>query len=280
MIFAPLPGEYVASALRRGNETLGINLSTKQEFQYYDIHRAPRERGKYDDKPKIHFPALFSQHDITQEALHENTLFPLAAALGRARSSCKYTPRSNWKICLDCVIEDLHEHGTAYIHRENVLASASSCAKHASRLYERCPTCTETISRHKISDLNTCSRSFPTTQKDKGSPRHLYAKFINGVLCYRGRQLTQVEADSIVHYKLRANNQLGGHPPKLEDFHSAIESKLGIPKTDQWVYYIGMELYSAYAFMAFKEADDYLMAITSGSVRAALHLAFRERNYS
>lgn len=257
MNFTPLPREYIASTIRRENETLGVHLKAKEEFELYNIYRNPRAPGKYYDAPKILFPEFFVKHGVTQEVLYMHTLYPLAAVLGRIKADCKYTPRTYWKICLLCIKDDIQHYGAAYMHVDHIFRHVSVCAKHATQLYERCPTCNKTIIQHKIFEFSKCYTKYPAEQKNEGSPRHLYSRFISDLLNYRGENLGKVLPDVIIH-RVREKNFPNEKRKNMHELNQEAEDKLGIEKTDKWVYQLDMGLMSAHAFLACSDAQEYL----------------------
>lgn len=193
-IFTPLPGEYVASALNRGNELLGIKSIRFEDFRIKPI---PREgyvfscggKAESRDHAIFKFPDFFIEKNISEEVLHSHTLYPLTAALGRCRSNTIVTPRKWKKICTDCVVEDFETHGTAYIHRRNVQTSVRFCSVHGSELVDVCPACSVPISRHHITKLGLCSRKYKKPTYQLNSSSHLYSKFIAEILNYNGNML-------------------------------------------------------------------------------------------
>ena len=56
MILAPLPDEYIASAIRRGNETLDIKGVNKKD---YYIKRKANAKNQLKEEELIEFPAIF-----------------------------------------------------------------------------------------------------------------------------------------------------------------------------------------------------------------------------
>lgn len=256
MIFAPLPGEYVASAIRRGHETLGIKGIKKID---YHIKKKPRERNKYHEEGIIEYPSLFEEHCVTDEVLNENTLYPLAAALGRTQASCIYTPTKSWKICLHCAIEDLETHGTAYIHRRNVLASVSVCSIHASKLYDRCPACQKTITTHTIKDLAKCSEFYKETAQATDSPRHLYAKFASDLFNHENKPFTPHHIEIMIGMKLRVTGYI--NRDGIDRLNNEISNQLGLNIRTQWFGNLPLDFCAASAFIAYHTADDYLTAM-------------------
>ncbi|WP_220815793.1 TniQ family protein [Pseudomonas paralcaligenes] len=257
MNFTPLPREYIASTIRRENEALGIHLNPKKEYELYTIYRKPRSPGNYDAPPTILFPELFIKHGVTQEVIYEHTLYPLAAALGRIKSNTIYTPRTNWKMCLQCIQDDIKHYGTAYIHVDHVFRRVSVCAKHATQLHERCPNCQKTIVGHKISEFYKCQETFQTGIRSLGSSRHLYSQFISGLLNYRGENVGTSFSEGLIQ-ELRKKKFPNEAKKNMSELNQEVEDKVGIEKTDKWVYYFDMELMSGHAFLACTNAEEYL----------------------
>lgn len=276
MIFAPLPGEYVASAIRRGNETLGIKGINKND---YYIKKKPIKRGseigrkkatgKHHEIGKIKYPTLLEENGVTEDVLYENTLYPLFAAFGRTQSNCIYTPTRSWRICLHCVIEDLQIYGTAYIHRRNLLPSVSVCSIHASKLYERCPTCLKSMTSHSISKLSNCSKQFPETPKTINSHRHLYSKFVSDLLYYKEKPFAPYHIEFNLHAKLEI---LGYLCPTENDrkINSEIRNKLGLQAGFSYIKKPNLDDCAAIAFFSYQKADEYLKSVNDYSACQAL----------
>ena len=86
-IFTPLPGEYVASALQRGNEMLGIKTLVPADFMIKAIprksyRRAPDDEVEYRTHALFKYPNWMIEQKTTTEILLNNTLFPITKALG------------------------------------------------------------------------------------------------------------------------------------------------------------------------------------------------------
>lgn len=259
MIFTPLPGEYIASAVRRGNETLGIKGIKKAE---YYIKKKAGPQGKFHKEHIIEYPTLFEEHRVTEEVLHENTLYPLAAALGRTRANCIYTPTKSWKICLHCVIEDLNVHGTAYIHRRHLPNSVSTCSKHASKLYEKCPTCLKLITQHEINGLSKCRIFFQAPLQNVNSTQHLYAKFTDDLLTYNKKSFQQHHIEIMLYSKLQEIGYLDsfGHL-NVNTLKHDINNKLGLSIKFQSLQNLTLNACAASAFLAYQRCNEYLTAV-------------------
>ncbi|NWB44860.1 hypothetical protein HX829_00005, partial [Pseudomonas gingeri] len=200
-IFTPLPGEYVASALQRGNEILGIKAVSCHDFRIKPIPRKGYgrtglgEKSEYRAHGEFQFPSFFSKANITDEILNNHTLHPLNAALGRSTMSTITTPALWGKICRDCVFEDFNNHGTAYIHRSHVHTSVKVCSIHGSILLHTCPTCSTPISKHNITKLGFCSQKYNGSTSLSISTNHLYSVFIADLLNYKGPTIKPHEAE-------------------------------------------------------------------------------------
>lgn len=209
-IFSPLPGEYIASALKRGNELLGIKSIAKEEFYIKPIPRIGFGISKClmpvktesRDYAKFKFPEFLTKHNITENVLNNNTLHPLNAALGRSRAYTEVTPKIWMRMCHDCVLEDIETHGSPYIHCRHVLSSVMFCSIHGSALIESCPQCSVPIRKHDITKLGICSKRYKYSKRSKAqlnSTPRLYAKFIADLLGYRGATVKRTLADAVIH---------------------------------------------------------------------------------
>ena len=187
LIFVPIPGEYIASAVRRGNEILGIKGLNKL---HYRIRKRPRPKGKYAKASTIDYPKFLVSQKLSSQVLYDNTLYPLAAALGRTAATCVYTPPTQWRICVQCVIDDQENQGTAFIHRSHLMSSVSLCNIHATKLHFTCPHCLKSITSHEISQLAECSESYTAESAHFDSSLHQYSCFVEALLNYKGYPFT------------------------------------------------------------------------------------------
>ncbi len=210
-IFTPLPGEYVASALQRGNEMLGIRTLPHEDFRIRPIPRTGYGRKGIGGKAEIRgyaifkFPSLFTERKITEEVLHNHTLYPLTAALGRPTNQTIVTPAYWKKICPECAFEDFENHGTAYVHRSHVQSYVKVCSIHGSDLITICPACSTPINKHKITQLGICSQKYKNPTRQWKSPNHLYSIFIAELLNYKGPPAKTHNAEWIVTKSLYRN---------------------------------------------------------------------------
>lgn len=157
----------------------------------YTIRSNPRsKKNSYTENMGLNFPSHFTDNKIAMRVLYENTLYPLAAAMGQTGARCQYTPHKNLKICLQCVVEDIDFSGTAFLHCSHQIDSLKLCGKHATSLYAECPACGVSITRHKIYTLAACSKAYYLELPRKGSEPHKYAKFVEGLLNFRGKPFT------------------------------------------------------------------------------------------
>ena len=255
MFYTPLPGEYVASAIKRGNESLGIKGISKD---HYLIIKTATTSRRIDGE--IIFPQLFKDHGVTEEVLNENTLYPLTAALGRIHAGTIYTPVRRWKICLDCVTTDLALHGTAYIHCRNLPSSVLVCSVHGSRLHEKCPTCNKAIIRHSIGELSKCGNYFPKSEKKLNIPPHQYSIFISELLSYKGEAFTPRFVESIFS-KWRTKSNMAQHvqSSSLEVWENYMSNLL--ETNIKWSHILSVDVCAATAFVTFIKAKKYFAAI-------------------
>ncbi|EPN6725974.1 MULTISPECIES: TniQ family protein [Pseudomonas] len=284
-IFSPLPGEYIASAIKRGNELLGIKSIRTEDFYVKPIPRVgfgigksmyPRQ-AEWRDEPKFKFPEFLSKHDITESVLNNHTLHPLNASLGRSRALTEVTPKTWTRICPECVLEDIEEHGSPYIHRRHVLSFVMVCSIHGSPLADTCPYCSVIIKKHDIAQLRTCSVRYKYSKQSKAqkkSTSRLYAQFIADLLQYRGamnmRGMPEAIISLSVHLKYGQsdrgfNNSMG--------IASVIEKELGISvKTLISDSSLDKNI-SLYAFLGCRTAENYLNLLADEGSCARLNQA-------
>ncbi|WP_129439774.1 hypothetical protein [Pseudomonas sp. ACM7] len=265
-IFTPLPGEYVASALKRGNELLGINSLKLEDFLIKPI---PREgfgfsfghKAEFRDYAKFEFPPFFIEQNISEEILNKHTLYPLTAALGRSRSNTIVTPTRWKKICTDCVFEDFDTHGTAYIHRRNVQFSVRLCSVHGSELIDICPTCSVSIAKHDITKFGLCSRKYKKPIYQPNSANRLYSKFIAELLNYNGITLKRHIVDGLVQGSLMVKYR--NAYIQEENLIEIIRRELGIRAKSASYQTLSDDTFAILAFLACESAEKYLDLITN-----------------
>ncbi|WP_146023690.1 MULTISPECIES: hypothetical protein [unclassified Pseudomonas] len=255
MFYTPLPGEYIASVIKRGNETLGIKGISRDNYLIIKTATTSRRRDG-----EIIFPQLFKDHGVTEEVLYENTLYPLTAALGRIHAGTIYTPMTRWKICLDCVTTDLALHGTAYIHCRNLPSSVFVCSIHGSRLYEKCPTCSKSITAHSIGELSKCGNNFPKPEKKLNIPIHQYSIFISELLSYEGEAFTPRAVES-VFARWRTTTSIVQHnqSSRREVWENHMSNLLETHLKRSHI--LSVEACAATAFFTFTKAKKYFSAI-------------------
>lgn len=272
MIYNPLPGEYVASAIKRGNESIGNNYSSKAEYLIKNIPRKDRN-SQSDD---VIFPKLFIEHGVTREVLYENTLFPLTKAFGRNLIRTIYTPVHFWKICLDCVVENAEQYGTAYIHCRHLPTTVSVCSVHGSKLFDKCPTCLKKITNHKICDYMKCCNSYKFSPREIGSTEHSYSVFTSELLQYDGRHFEAYHVNKIIKTKLKLIEIIKYD----DDFELLIEhtrKEPGIILTPKSFFRTSTDICSAIGFLAYQTAEAYLNALSDKPVRISMMDELKKR---
>ncbi|MGO2767020.1 TniQ family protein [Pseudomonas taetrolens] len=206
-IFTPLPGEYIASALKRGNELLGIKSLSSKDFyikpvpirQFGSSGSLETVQAEWSVHSEFEFPSFLTKHKIAEDVLKKHTLYPLNAALGRFRAVTNITPKKWTRICPNCVLEDYENHGSAFIHSIHVERSVQVCSIHGSSLLETCPHCSVPMRKHDITKLGDCGKKYKLFERHVNSTAHLYSKFIAGLLDYRGKMVSRNVAEWIVH---------------------------------------------------------------------------------
>lgn len=252
----PHKDEYIASAIRRGNESSGLKHNRPMEVSAYKIQQPYKHTKTFP--PKIQFPAYMVELGITLDVLQNHTLYPICAALGRTDSSNIYTPQLHWKICLICAIEDIEEFGTVIIRRQNILRYSKACDKHGSTLHERCPACNKSITTHSISKFDSCSKKYMAQAESLNSPKHRYAKFIKELLEYDEGHLTQTFTDSLI-IGMGSDIRFSESHPYLRCIDLYINDSLDIPLPKIGALQnIGISRFSAHAFTIFGDASNYL----------------------
>ncbi|MGY2963171.1 hypothetical protein ACVWZP_004120 [Pseudomonas sp. TE36184] len=281
-IFTPLPGEYIASALKRGNELLGVASLATEDFYIKPVPRAgygksgsllpvtveEREHAVFD------FPKFLTENNIAEDVLTKHTLYPINAALGRSRACSKVTPKVWARICPECAVEDLETYGSTYIHTRHVQAYVKVCNVHGSKLLEACPHCSIPISRHAVAKLGYCNQKYKTSKRSRrqlNSPPHQYASFIAELLNYRGPMVNRYLADFIAHISIFKHYAKDLERPHNKlDMTYIIEHELGLS-----VKYSRSDSpldnkFSIYAFIGCRTADKYFELLSNKELRDSL----------
>jgi len=268
-IFSPLPGEYIASALKRGNELLGIKSLSSSDFYIKPIPRTgfgvsksamPLKAG-WRDHPEFKFPDFIETHNISEQILMNHTLHPINAALGRSRAYTQVTPKVWMRICPECVLEDIESHGSPYIHTRHVLPFVMVCSLHSIDLVDLCPHCLVDLRKHDITKLGKCSRRYKTSKlskKQKASTPRLYAKFIADLLDYRGKMVLRGKANAVIHQSASlkyAHRHL--HPLSSMGLAKVIQHEFGISATLDKGPSARDRVISLCAFLGCKTAETY-----------------------
>lgn len=266
-IFNPLKGEYIASALLRGNEMMEIKSLSKMDFRIKPI---PRKKFGFSETSSVesrthaifNYPEWLTDRETQNEVLHEHTLYPITAALGRSLTNVIVTP-TNWrKLCIDCVIEDTRSFGTAFVHTRNTEASVSVCSVHGSELAKICPTCKIPFSSHSLRKLESCQKKYKIPSYHKNSIRHLYAKFVSDLLNYRGETKQRNVVESLVYASIvvkHKNNHIS------DAFcQELLRLTLGINTSKPIDWSKSNNTLTTLAFLGSGTADNYLQ-LTSGS---------------
>lgn len=256
MIYTPFPGEFIASALRRGKEIQGIKNCRKFDFQIKRIKPTTRD-GKWE----FVLPPVIEDAGVSTEALQENTLYPLYSALGRGVTAGPYAPRSAWKICTKCVIEDTTNYGSPYIHVCHLPKSLKLCHKHAIPLRGRCPACGILIASHNISDFITCSNSFPQEIPSTEIVHQSYAIFAKKLLKFRGATYSTAAVDERLvsqYVEVIYNND---YSLGWSSYRSHVSEIIGMDFDNTKVGYHTFDLCLALAFLGFETTEDYIAAV-------------------
>lgn len=246
----------MASALRRGKEILGIKDCRQNDFQVQKL-RPSTAKGSWE----IVLPSIFTDDEIAQQALNENTLYPLFSALGRGMSNHGYTPYLYWKICLKCVIEDTATYGAPYIHVAHLPRSVTLCYKHGVKLEGKCPSCGIAIRSHNLTSFIECSESFSEPPDALGTSHHDYALFVKRLLGFRGSTYSAAWVNRELSEKyvevVYGSDYHLGYTSYIDD----VGRFLGKEFNPRMVEYHPLDFCLALAFLGFKNADALISLI-------------------
>ncbi|WP_339418541.1 MULTISPECIES: TniQ family protein [unclassified Pseudomonas] len=263
-IFTPFPGEYVASALQRGNEMLGLKNLTEKDFYIKPVPRkgfgyALGDKCEWRNHAIFQFPHFFTERHVSEEVLQNFTLYPLTTALGRTRADIVVTPREWKKICPSCVLEDFESYGTAYVHRRHVPASVRVCSIHNLKLMDTCTTCSMPMNKHQLSKLGVCSRKYQFKFVESDSFSLAYSKFIADLLKYDGPTTKSHQADWAIFSSIRL--KYGTEIRQDDEFiPNFIKSEFGVDVKHPARTYSDNN-YTILAFLGCETAERYLNLI-------------------
>lgn len=266
-IFTPFPGEYVASALQRGNELLGIKSLKYEEFNFRPIIKSFSTTNMYDDykfRAEMAFECapFFTERKIFEEVLNNHTLYPIVKALGRVGRLAAATPFTWKKICIDCVFDDFLSYGTTFVRRGHILRCVGICSTHASELIEVCPTCSIPLRKHAISKLNVCFLKYKVPIYQHNSRRHLLSKFVAELLAYSGPLIAPDRLHKHVEHRLSIKHKT------RNNFHQLINKELGFTEKRDYTVTQRDEARNTntsvmLAFLAFDNVENYLDWVTN-----------------
>ncbi|WP_208670737.1 hypothetical protein [Pseudomonas arsenicoxydans] len=171
----PFEEEFIISAILRNNE---LNGHATNGARYKEITHSELYMIEYN-VPKA-FGGMFEK-----DSIYKHTLHPIGVLFDKARyKSMVFVPRGNFRICVQCVMNDVQRTGTSFIHRQHVMPGTLTCHLHASPLLATCPVCRVKIKHHRINTLSECISQLNNIA-DESSPNsetHKYAKFVNDIL--------------------------------------------------------------------------------------------------
>ncbi len=254
---------------------LGIKTLSSADFRIIPIPRKGYARtglgkkAEYRKHAVFQFPSLFTERKITEEVLHNHTLYPLTTALGRSTTNTIITPTFWKKICPDCAYEDFENHGTAYVHRSHVQASVQVCSIHGSNLITTCPTCSTPIQNHDITGLGVCSQKYKNSTRQLNSPNHSYSIFIAELMNYKGAPAKTNDAQWIVGHSLYIKyfNEMYSDDNYLSKI---ITHELGVKSINSNYRTASDQNFTIQAFLGCGTAERYLDLLTNKAATAQL----------
>jgi hypothetical protein len=257
----PLPNEYIGSFVRRNKELQCEYNTSKNDYKIQTSRNSD-----YNHIPKT-LKIKFDKEHI----LESTTLYPMAKKFGtHIKSHTVITPTENWKICEQCIIDDIKYVGVAYIHTQHVVTGITLCYQHAKPLKTICPTCCTPIKLHHINQFYQCHEKYElnidvTLRK---SDNHEYSIFVSDLLTIQSPNVVYENTKKAFCQKL---SRLGYGTPENIDFANVskdINELLGV-----WVnknrksFSISSLLcpslpaLSKLAFFAYRSASPYLQHI-------------------
>ncbi|MNJ20204.1 hypothetical protein D3C77_145340 [compost metagenome] len=264
---------------------LGIKTLSSADFRIIPIPRKGYartglgEKAEYRNHAVFQFPSLFTERKITEEILHNHTLYPLTAALGRSTTDTIVTPTIWKKICPDCAYEDYENHGTAYVHRSHAQASVQVCSIHGSNLIATCPTCSTPIKNHDITGLGICSQKYKNSTRQLNSSNHSYSIFIAELLNYKGAPAKANDAQWIVGNSLYIKyfNEMYSDDNYLSKL---ITSEFGVKSINSNYRAVSDQRFTIQAFLGCRTAERYLDLLKNKASTAQLQKEVNALNHA
>jgi len=261
----PFDEEYFASTILRNNELCGI---VENESRYLEITEFELNVLKLGDTRA--FRGIFGP-----DALSRHTLYPIAILFDRVRyRSASVLPRGPFRVCAQCVIEDVQRLGTAYIHRTHVTPGplgVEVCHRHASPLLENCPTCKVTLQRHKITKLSSCltHERYGKAHAVQSSSEHNYSKFVYDVLNLPSPEKFRVFSIPAINRSLEVQ---GYETPSISSYFQFCINEDPTTAIDERVYMQAeaaikssprtpMQLFTRVAYLLYGNLDNFMTAM-------------------
>lgn len=240
----------------------------KSEFRNREV--SSFELATLEFNPSGAFGGLFDK-----ETLYKHTLHPIGFLFNRARyTNMTFIPRGNLRICTQCVINDIENLGTAYIHRTHVAPGALGtlvCHLHAVLLSDICPTCQVELKHHKLNQLSACinRKTNIKTESLLGSTTHQYSQFVYEIL--KKTNLFKYRHSSIPTID-NALEKLGYSSPSLDSYFQFCidtDNKTGTPtevyqtarKSNHNLARTPMQLFTRTAYLLYENLDNFINEI-------------------
>jgi len=258
----PFEEEFFISTIFRNNELCGIN---KSEWRHREL--SGFEIAKLDYTPSEAFGGLFDN-----ETVYKHTLHPIGALFDRIRyKNMTFTPRENLRICIQCVMDDTDNLGTAYIHRTHVAPGALGtlvCHLHAVALSNICPICQLDLMHHKLTNLSACvnRKSNIKTESLLGSTTHQYSQFVYATLKKTGLTEHRRYSTQTIDQSLK---KLGYSSPSIDSYFQFCidaDNKTGTPrevyntvqKSNHNLARTPMQLFTRVAYLLYDNLDNFI----------------------
>lgn len=260
----PFEEEFLISTIKRNNE---LCRRSKSEFRNREV--SSFELGKLEFNPSEAFGGLFDK-----ETLYKHTLHPIGLLFNRVRyQNMTFIPCGSLRICTRCVIDDIENRGTAYIHRTHVAPGVLGtlvCHLHAAPLSGICPTCHVDLKNHELNHLSVCMnrKTNIKTETSLGSTTHQYSQFVYEIL---KKDLTKYGRYSIPTID-NSLEMLGYSSPSFDSYFQFCidtDNKTGTPteiyqtaqKSNYNLARTPMQLFTRTAYLLYENLDNFINEI-------------------
>lgn len=257
----PFEEEFIVSTILRNNE---LACRVTKGARYGELTSS--ELAKIEYHPHSVFGGMFEK-----DSLYKHTLHPIGVLFDRVRlKAMLFVPRGNLRICVQCVMEDVRNLGTSYIHRQHVMPGTLVCHLHATNLLDTCPFCKLEIKHHMINKLSTCISQMNTikVETSPGSATHRYSQFVHDILRRTDSEKYRPHALATMDISLKNLGYSSSSKTDYSDVCIDADKKIGIgeglyqrSRNSKHVGHTPMHSFPRIAYYIYETLDNFISEI-------------------